>query len=278
VSVPLLQGYKKTLKENWFKYENLQFGIYRIKIISNNKHFNNMFIYCKDNHYISTTIKYLYGCKDKYEIKFELLQPDEVYDYNAYVYSENKDDFKDGKTVFKKWFDEMQQLYKAFPDNKIVKNLMTTLWGQLSAFNKEYIKEDFSEHSISHRYSNKETDYKILKSMDNGDYQIINTNDAYKFPLARIKPFLTSNARLKMFKLIEKNQLEENIVRIHTDCISLNKPYEFIKKKKDDYVPIPENKTTGYINWKNALHGYHICEKCNQEFKYKLYIEHIKNC
>eukprot|EP01038_Epipyxis_sp_PR26KG_P015831 gene15831-21445_t len=120
---------------------------------------------------------------------------------------------------------------------------MTTLWGQLSAFNKEYIKE-LSQHDITQRYDTEESDYKIFKNMDNGDYQIINTNNPYKFPLARIKPFLTSNARLKMFKLIEKNQLEKNIVRIHTDGrISLNKPHEFITKKKDDYVPIPEDKT-----------------------------------
>jgi len=237
-----------------------------------------MFNYSKENHYTSTTIKYLYGCKDKYEIKFELLQPDDIYNYNAYVYENS--DLIDGKKVFKKWFDEMQQLYKALPENKIVKNLMTTLWGQLSAFNKEYVKEDIeietSKYDLTHRYSNIESDYKILKNMDNGDYQIINTNNPYKFPLARIKPFLTGNARLKMFKLIEKNQLEENIVRMHTDCISLNKPYEFIKKKKDDYIPIPENKTSGFMVWKNALHGYHICKKCSVELKYNDFIKH--NC
>jgi len=109
--------------------------------------------------------------------------------------------------------------------------------------------------------------------MDNGEYKMCKSDDAYNYGLARIKPFLTSNARLKVFKIIEKNNLEENVIRIHTDGIVLNKPFDF-DKIGIKYYQIIEDKTTGYMIWNNKLNGFHICKKCQKEFIYKKFIEH----
>jgi hypothetical protein len=125
-----------------------------------------------------------------------------------------------------------------------------------------------------------ESDFKILKNMDNGDYQLINTNDPYNYALARIKVFLTANARLYMFKLIESNNLENNVVRIHTDSVCLNKQFNFNKSNKPlsfskNYFPILEDKTSGLIRWHNAQYGFHVCSQCNEEFSYKNFANHL---
>ena len=59
------------------------------------------------------------------------------------------------------------------------------------------------------------------------------------------------------------------MIRVHnTDGITLNKPFEFGKIGLE-YYPIPEDKTTGLINWHNAQNGFHVCQNCKCEFKFK---------
>ena len=274
MQVPKNRG-KKQVFEN-IDFEKLDFGIYRIQIHVKNKDFYNMFNTSKDHHYTSRTMKELYKCRAKYELEFTLLKPDNIYDYNAYIYEIS--DLIKGRDIFGTWVSQMNTLMKEAPKNKLVKNLMSTLWGQLTSFKKFY-SNDLSQFDVTHRYNSKESDYKILKIMDNDDFQIFNTNEPYHFSLARIKTFLTANSRLKMFKLIESNNLEKNVVRVHTDGLCLNKQFNFNKTNKPysfykNYYPIPEDKTSGLIKWYNSQVCKHICSKCNNEFSYKDFVCH----
>jgi hypothetical protein len=71
----------------------------------------------------------------------------------------------------------------------------------------------------------------------------------YKNELARLKPFLVSLSRYHMSNIIlkanKKYKIFENIIRIQTDGIVLNKEIKF----SGDYAPIPETKTTGCFTW-----------------------------
>ncbi len=101
--------------------------------------------------------------------------------------------------------------------------------------------------------------------------------NAYNYGLARIKPFLTAFGRLKIMKFVHKCDIEKSLVRIHTDGLVFNKQIDF-EKYNLNYYPMPEDKSTGKINYHNSLYGYHVCPICNSEFRYKNYISHIIEC
>ena len=98
------------------------------------------------------------------------------------------------------------------------------------------------------------------------------------YNLARIKPFLTGFGRLKILKLLHNNDLVKNVVRIHTDGITLNKNVDFSKLGLPyNYYPSQEDKTTGLMLFKNAVYGFHLCSKCNQLFSYEDFKIHKNN-
>jgi hypothetical protein len=269
MKIPIKQGTKNVFQD--VAFGKLQFGIYRVNILTNNCAFTNMFNFSAENHYTSSTLNYLWTKKEKYNLDFELLEPDDKYNYNALVYEEK--DLVLGKKLFGDWSKELEQLREKFPKNKLVKYLMSTLWGELTSFKTVYINNP-EEYDITKRSSPKESEYKIMKHMDDGYYKSIKTDDAYNHPLARIKSFLTAFGRLTIMKLIESNNLEENFIRVHTDGIVLSKSFDFSKVGLD-YYPKPEDKTTGYIKYHNKLFGFHVCKNCDQEFKFRDYQCHV---
>jgi hypothetical protein len=86
----------------------------------------------------------------------------------------------------------------------------------------------------------------------------------YRENLARIKSFLTAFARDYMARTLINDKLHENIVRIQTDGVVLNKPHTF----SGEYIPIPESKTTGKIFWVNVNKFFHKCDTCNNFYKF----------
>ena len=117
-------------------------------------------------------------------------------------------------------------------------------------------KTDNTKAYYIERYDN---DYKIV---------IINKNDCFKNPLARIKSFLTSFGRNYIRKLIIDNKLYKNIIKIQTDGIVLDKPFEF---SKNAYNPILEGKSTDSLYFVSINEVYHKCQNnnCENFFKFK---------
>ena len=273
MKIPIKQG--KTYKLKNVEFGKLKYGIYRAKIKTDNKDFLNMFNFSKENHYISSILNYIYKFKDVYNISFELLKPDKDYNYNALIYE--YEDLIDGEALFKDWYNELIQM----PKNQLSKHLLSSILGTLTSFKNIYVSDDeIPNLDITHRGDIEDSEYKIIDNLDNG-YKAVKSNDAYKFSMARIKPFVVGLGRLTMMRLIIKHKLEKNIIRICTDSLILLAPYDFEKnelkqgtKKKDLYIPILENKSTGYINCHNVLHIFHVCKKCNEEYKYNKNIVH----
>ena len=82
-------------------------------------------------------------------------------------------------------------------------------------------------------------------------YKIIKSADAYKYGgLGRIKTCLCEFGRLFIFKLLDKHNLVDNVIRIQTDGIVLNKPFDW-EATGEKYYPIPESKTTGKLIFHN---------------------------
>jgi len=263
--IPTKAGVKHILDD--VKWGKLEFGIYRVKITYTNEKFTNIFNFSKLHHYTSSTLNHLYKIKNDYGLSFELLK-DDKYNYNALIYNEK--DLIKGSKIFNEWYKSLEIIKEKYPKNRLVKHLMSSLWGTLCSFKKVYT-HNLEEYDVTYITSTEETEYKIIDHLEDDAYMMVNTSDAYKYPLARIKPFLTALGRLNIMKVIESEKLEDSITRIHTDGIVLNKEHDFTHLK---YYPKPEAKTTGNIKFKNALYGFHICPTCKEEFKYSDFICH----
>lgn len=174
------------------------------------------------------------------------------------------------------WFETLTSIKTKLKGNFVIKRMMSSLWGSWTKFNRVFFDENEIDNlSISRFGSSDKTEYKIIEVHtypDNSEigykevYECVRSSNAYSNEFARIKPFLMSFSRLKMTNIILSNNLENNLIRIHTDNITLNKPFEY--SKHYDYYPISEDKTTGLIKWCNSNKYFHTCKKCNNEFKF----------
>ena len=275
MNFPTKEGKIETLEK--LDYDKIKFGIYRIKITYKESEFTNIFTFSKEHHYTSSTIKYLIQIKEKFGLEFELLPADEKYDYNALTY--DNECLMNGKKIFGDWYKSLENLRKKYPKNSIIKHMMSSLWGTISSFKKLYVGQDeIVEFDVSHLKKPIKTEYKIL-DLDE-DYIIVKSSNAYNHGLARLKPFMTSLGRLKIMRLLIDCKLEEDVIRIHTDGIVLNKEVNFkeLKKNKYNYYPSPEDKTTGTMVYENAVYGFHICPNCHTKNPYKKHVKHIEKC
>jgi hypothetical protein len=254
INLPTKQGKRKKLKS--IDYDNLAFGIYRIKITTNDKRFKKLFMFSKADTYTHYSINFAYKYKDEFNINFELIQDG---DYNALIYDADK--LTHSKHVFGKWFSVLGELKKRFPKNKLVKHLMSSLWGSLTSFKRECFEDDeINDLDISELSDPDMTEYKILEEKNYTDktkskgyrtvYFCIKPENPYKDNLARLKPFLVSYCRAYVGDLIMSEEILDNVVRIHTDGIVLNKPHDFTHL---NYYPKPEDKTTGKMKFKNVI-------------------------
>ena len=266
ISIPKSQGVVSSLEK--VEFGKLKFGIYRVYIKCSNQQFSNMFNFKDTNHYTSQTLNYLHRIKDKFNIEFELLPPTEEFNYNALTYEYA--DLIEGKDLFGNWFNELELIRTKCPNNRLVKHLMSSLWGTLVSYNKVYLK-DISLYDATYKQDSEDSEYKILDNKDD-EYISVRSDNAYNHGLARMKPFLTAFCRNYIMKFLLEHEINELIIRIHTDGIVLSKKVDFTNL---EYYPKPEDKTTGLINWHNSLFGFHICKKCKREFRYKDYLNHL---
>ena len=108
------------------------------------------------------------------------------------------------------------------------------------------------------------TEYKVIKetyTKEGTTYQVVKSAQPYNTKFGRIKPFLTSFSRFQVAEILIENDLVKHTIRIHTDGIALNKPFDF-PKCGYNYYPIPEAKTTGLLKFHNVNNYEKYCEKC----------------
>jgi hypothetical protein len=253
---PIQAGIEKRFKS--INYGRLRFGIYHVKIDCDNNRFRSMFNFSPDNHYDNETIMYLNSIKKQYGIKLQLVTDGKP---NAYIY----ENYENGYDHFYPWYFRLEQV-RLKCDNALVKIMMSTLWGRLTAFKYEFITSDeMEEYDITHRHNKEESEYKIIENVDTDDnniqkYKIVNTNDPFKTAYGRMKSFLTSFGRLKMLKMIHEFDMPD-VVRIHTDGIILSKPFDMklVSSMWDEevhgqgYYPKVDKKITGKIKFFNVL-------------------------
>ena len=152
----------------------------------------------------------------------------------------------------------------------------SSLWGSLIRFERDF-KEDgeIFEIDASDIDSKAHTKYKVInekhykcdknKTKKKTIYEIIESDKPYTHNLARLKPFFTAFTRVNIGELCIQENILSDVIRIHTDNITLNKSHSFKHLK---YYPIKEDKTTGTFLWKN-VNKYPSYDKKTKSYTWK---------
>jgi hypothetical protein len=245
------KDYEDTNDDNNYDYTKLKYGIYYCKIICDNPDFRKVFAFNKDNYYPHYDV--IFACKYKkvFNIKTTNLASVVIYEDEDLIYSHE---------IFKDWYNGLSQLKKDYPKNKLLKHVFSSLWGSLIRFEREFREDgEIFNMDVSDIDDKVRTEYKVInekhykcdksKTQHKTLYEVIKSDKPYSNNLARLKPFFTSFLRVNIGELCIKENILNNVIRIHTDNITLNKPHDFTHLK---YYPIKEDKTTGCFLWKNV--------------------------
>ena len=219
-----------------------QYGIYNIKIISDDINFKKIFAFSKDNHYTHYSLNFILFLKRKYKMSIEFV----ILSNTALIYSDDK--IVSGYSIFYCWYMRLLDLKIAFPTNKLVKTLGSTSWGQLSAQNIIVKTESQIEQENLLIAFDNSTDYKIVDIIVKNKedvYKLLDTKKTmYKLQF-RLKAFVTDYARVKIAKVALLDL--DDVVRIQTDGIVYSCPKKF---SIDNYVI--DSKHTGEFEWFNV--------------------------
>jgi len=238
--IPVCEGQEHFLSE---LPQNIQCGIYRVDISCANDDFKKIFMFSKNMAYTHYSLRTALKYAEMFDVKINLIHDDLP---NAYIYHETTT----GDKIFKKWFELLSRIKKKYPKNKLVKHLMSSLWGSLSYKNTfkqtaEQINENSYDVGLDY-----ESDYTIIKHVvfdDHEYYELQNNKHPYRSNI-RLKPFITSYGRYLMSDVIMQNI--NAVVRVQTDSVSFNEPMDEIIKKFPDMLP--EAKSSGNILWLNV--------------------------
>lgn len=261
--IPTRRGKEMTIEDFEFVAKGkrylkpiLKIGYYKVKITSKDERFNKVFNYSNKHVYTNTSLSFAYICKvdKKFDVNIELVKEEN----NCYIYGNNRENgVKEGSKIFYKWFSCLSKLKTEFPKNKLVKYMISALWGRLCQYNRKFITETeiideqidaVNEFNPKHEYYIRDMKYSNKKK----DYinELISCKQPYHYNIARIKPFLLSKSR----SMTGKKALEyiDDVVRIHTDNVTFNKRHDDISENERLYKIVKEEKTTGTITFKNA--------------------------
>ena len=244
--IPTKQGIKKHITH--FDFENLQYGIYKVKITCENEEFRKVFAFSRDNTYTHYSLLFAKKYQETFNVNIELITATE---FNALVYK--NEDLVNSKTIFNNWFSKLYNIKsKCSKDNYLVKRLLSSLWGSLTKCEKKYFNDAQMEDETE------QDEYEIIKESYyhyEGElktrFECVRKSKPYKFELARMKPFMLSFSRNIVGEIILHSHTLENVVRINTDGIVLSKEFDF-PALGIPYYPKPEDKTTGLIKWNNV--------------------------
>jgi hypothetical protein len=231
--IPRKQG-KEYKLENIPEVDLIEYGFYKVVITCEHPDIKKIFAFSKDSVYTHYDLKYAMRLKEFYDIMIILNTDDE---FNSYIY--NKDDLINGYDIFYNWYETITELKQLFPKNILTKMLSSSLWGHLSTHKFLYPNEE----ELKNYKWGKSDDcaFKMCGEYENSDgslyYQLFESENPYKYPL-RLKSFLTALGRNKIANVA---LLEiDSVLRIHTDGVAFNKPFEHDIKNI-----LPEKKTTG---------------------------------
>ena len=187
--------------------EFVEFGVYRCIINkSEDENLNKLFRFNADNYYSSIDIT---NAKEL-NLSIELIQDDKP---NCLYYSRNK------LITFGEVFNNYVNLLFPLKENKVkmAKDILNILWGSLCE--KDKIKKFITtEYNID----DDEDILELYPTEDNGHIiKTVKRNNIYKTSFSRLCPFLTSQSRRHMTKILLP--YKDEVQRVQTDGFLITK-------------------------------------------------------
>lgn len=207
--LPTGAGREEMLKE---LPEKLKAGYYRVKITSEDADVCKVFAYCTEQVYTHISIKHARELQKRFDIKIELIVDDKP---NAYLYEKTTRSTK----LFGKWFSALIGLKAKYPDNKLVKLILSATYGFISRHTTLYVDYDDDEKlaEIEARNDVVFYDLNLYKQKEQLVYKT--TETAFNY---RLVPFLTSYSRAKMGRTIIDHI--DKVVRVWNDGVIFSEP------------------------------------------------------
>jgi hypothetical protein len=232
--------------------KKLKYGIYRVSFNTSTipKDMKVVFKFVKSNCYTHYDLNFI--TKTWKGVKFELIQDDKP---NCLIYEDS--DLITGSELFFSWLQRIKNLRDELPNNYLVKHLGSKLWGVMIEFDAIYMPEsELETNGVEFRIPNATHVLLNCKVKKDGElhYKVAKHGSYYKKNI-RIKPFLTSFARVNISKVALTNI--NHVIRIQTDGIVFDKPLS--KEVLSQFPGLKlEDKTTGTIHWKNVNTYYKV--------------------
>ncbi len=218
--------------------DKISLGFYRVKITSDHKHATKLFAFSPEDVYNNISLEHALELKEEFNFQVNLIIDDKP---NAYIYPKGIR----SSSVFGVWVDKLSKIKLKYPKNKLIKHLLSSLWGTLSQSNNIIKTWDEIEKEGLKIGMGAGFDYKIIDYKAEKDYYILQSMaNPYRHNI-RLKSFLTAYGRVKIAEVAQTNK--DGCIRIHTDGIVFN------KKMIEKFTGlIKEDKTSGRIDWKGV--------------------------
>ena len=244
--IPTKRGRERyvDIKDYLKKGKTLPYGYYYVNIISSNPDANKIFNFSPHGVYTHYSIEFAYKHKKEFGFKFGFYTEEEG--YNAYTYNAN--DLVKSSTMFLKWKTALLKLRELYPKNKLIKHLLSSIWGSLTKYKKICKTYEEIVNEGLNIGVDEDADY-IVHSRENSEcsdhYILYKSDDPYYYGLARLKSFMTSFARNRLAETAIYGGIDD-VIRLHTDNVTF-------KTNKDDLMKNrkiePEEKTTGNLKF-----------------------------
>ena len=222
--------------------------MYYVEITSTHKDAQKIFGFSKDDVYTHYSLEFAYKHRIKYGFKFGYWTEEDG--LNSFVYEDEDEDLlncKPGNYFFSNWMNTLTSIRKIYPQNKLLKHLLSSLWGSLCR--KRTIMKTYKQIIDEGLDVNADNtgEYEVLDHYfkdDGEDYYRLRSNLLpYHYGLARLKPFLVARGRNKIATLAMRNI--DAVVRIHTDNVTFREEVNISDIENLE----AEAKTTGNLKW-----------------------------
>lgn len=253
--IPIKRGKCKTYVE---VPEELEYGKYHMKITFKDPRIKMIFAQRKKPHnkddddqnwYMHYDIITLRKYGAQFGVQMEMINDGYP---NAYIY--NKSDLICGYDAFGEWFETLIKLNTLYPDNKLIKKMMSEAYGGMTKKGTytismdEYMKRD----DIGDDKAYVMVGFVALN--DDNEGVEIRRNEAVPYVNNIRLQYLASFTRFVIARDIMENNLFNHVIRVYNDNITLDKYVKISDNYKD------ETKTTGLIYWYRSDHFLNVSE------------------
>ena len=236
--IPTKKGKEILLKELPIE---IKFGYYHVLIKSDNSESHKIFRFNVNNIYTHMSLKFALKYANQFNFEINLIHDDKP---NAYIYE--NDSLETGETLFSNYYSKIIDTRKLYPDNKLCKFLLSSLWGTLSRqYKKQKTDEQLQEQDITIGMDTETYDNIFIDEDFEGNNKYVDISKPYVHNI-RLKTWLKSSVNNIMASIFIKMGTT-NIIRCHTDGFS-----SLIEKGFEMENLMADKKYTGTFDYQNV--------------------------